>query len=299
MRPNILKISAVQLLLVLLVFAGCEKNVTVDIPRASEELVVEGYIEAGGSPVLVLSRTLPFFGTIHTNGFIQNTVTGAVVIVSDGSVTDTLSQVPGYGVYYSGAIIGQTGKTYTLHIDVEGKTLTASTFMPAPVPLDSVWWKVDGNRDSLGFVWAHLTDPDTLGNAYRWFAKRINVYTYGELKGQVKDTTFYAPEGGSVFEDKFINGKSFDLSFLRGHAPYSQKEDDTNDEAFFYKRGDTIVVKFSTIDRNHFEFWRTEETQVSNNGNPFASPAPVTSNIHGGLGIWGAYNSTYDTVFAQ
>lgn len=293
-------IGVILFLIVVILLNSCEKNISVEVPHVESEVVVEGYIEAGGHPLVLLSNSLPFFGTISTNQLdqLQSTIQGATITVSNGIVTDTLQQIPGFGVYYSLNIVGEAGKTYLLKIKSGEKTLTASTFIPPAIPLDSVWFKVDGNRDSLGYAWAHLTDPDTLGNCYRWFAQRINHYTYGDLIGHEKDTAMVTPRG-SVFDDKFINGRSFDLAFDRGKFPNSTKEDDNNDEEGFFKRGDTIVVKFCTIDRAHFEFWRTEETQVGNNGNPFGSPAPVTSNIKGGLGIWGGYNATYDTIIAH
>jgi hypothetical protein len=284
--------------LVLILLTGCEKNVTVDIPGAEPLVVIEGYIETGKNPILVLSKTLPFFGTINTSTVFQQTLQGALVIVDDGMIIDTLDQLAGIGVYTSNRITGEELKTYKLRVEVEGKVLTAVTHIPAAITLDSVWFKVNGNRDSLGFAWAHLTDPDTLGNHYRWFAQRINKYTYGKNIGEVKDSILIAPSG-SVFEDKFINGKSFDLGYQRGNFSNSTKEDDINEEKYFYKRGDTIVIKFCTLDRAHFEFWRTEETQVQNNGNPFGSPAPVIGNIEGGLGIWGGYACTFDTIIAR
>ena len=280
------------------IFTACEKNVTVDIPMVESAIVVEGYIEAGKNPYVILSNTLPFFGTVNTLNLEQYTIKGATVTITNGSRVDTLKDYFNVGVYFTTALTGEAGKSYDLRILVNGKVLTASTYIPQPLHLDSTWFKVDGNRDSLGFVWAHLTDPDTLGNCYRWFAWRINHYTYGVEAGDQKDTSFIAPRG-SVFDDKFINGKSFDFGYNRGSYPSSQKEDDNNDERGFFKRGDTIVVKFCTIDRAHFEFWRTEETQAGNNGNPFGSPAPVLGNIQGGLGIWGGYNATYDTIIAR
>ena len=281
-----------------LVLASCEKNVTVKIPVASEEFVVEGKIESGQPPYVILSRTLPFFGEINTNDILLNTVQGATVIVTDGITTDTLDQIPGLGLYTNNLMHGVPGTTYKLTIHVEGKTLTASTSIPYPVSLDSVWWKVDGNRDSLGYAWAHLTDPDTLGNCYQWFAMRINHYTYGDRIGQQKDTAFISPRG-AVFEDKFINNKSFDFGIERGSFQFSNNEDDYDEEAYLFKRGDTIVVKFCSIDRTTFEFWRTEQTQVENNGNPFGSPAPITGNIEGGLGTWGGFAPAFDTIIAQ
>lgn len=280
-------------------FNSCEKNVTVNIPKSEELTVVEGYIETGTSPIILLTKSLPFFGEINVNNILQNSVLGATVIIDNGTIVDTLIQIPGYGVYTTTQMVGEIGKTYKLTVYSEGHTLTSVTSIPNPVPLDSTWWKVDGQRDSLGFVWGHLSDPDTLGNCYRFFAKRINHYTFGDDIGRQKDSIFYPALGGSVFEDRYINGKSFDINFARSSSANSTKADDDNDERIFFKRGDTIIVKFCTIDRSHFEFWRTEESQVNSNGNPFGSPQPVHSNIEGGLGVWGGYSTSYDTVIAQ
>ena len=292
------QIGVITLISAIFLFPSCEKNITVDIPVVSTQIVVEGYVEAGKNPGVLLSNTLPFFGSVNTLNLQQYTIKGAIVTVDNGTMVDTLRDFFNIGVYFSTTMLGESGKTYSLRVLVNGKVLTATTMIPNPVHLDSTWFKVDGNRDSLGYAWAHLSDPDTLGNCYRWFARRINHYTYGTDTGKEKDTNFVTPRG-SVFDDKFINGKSFDFGYDRGKFPNSQKDDDNNDERGFFKRGDTIVIKFCTIDRAHFEFWRTEETQAGNNGNPFGSPAPVLSNINGGLGIWGGYNATYDTIIAR
>ncbi len=290
----------IYLLLIVVTLLSCEKNVTVDIPKASTEIIVEGKIEIDTIPFVVLSHTLPFFGEITTSEIFLNSISGATVVVDDGTTRDTLVQIfPDQGIY-AGHIHGVAGRTYSLTVVAEGKTIHAITNIPYPVKLDSLWWKADGNRDSLGFAWAHLTDPDTLGNCYQWYAQRINHYTYGDDIGKQKDSTFIAAPGSS-FEDKFINTKSFDFSYARGRFSFSEKEDDELDgeESFYFKRGDTIIVKFCSIDRATFEFWRTEETQVQSNGNPFGSPAPITSNIDGGLGIWAGYAPSYDTIIAR
>jgi hypothetical protein len=271
---------------------SCEKNITVDLPEAEQKIVVEGYIEPGEKAVVMLTRSASFFAPVDSASLLSYLVLNAFVTVSDGVTTDTLLPAldTNYYVpllYKSQTLLGQAGKTYTLTVVADGKTVTSVTTIPQPVPLDSVWFKIQEGRDTLGYAWAHLTDPDTIGNCYRWFAKRLH-----------KDKRFLPPPG-SVFEDKFINGKSFDFAYNRGTEPNSTAADDTNDERGFFKRGDTIAIKFCAIDRTHFEFWRLEIIQEQNNGNPFASPAPIPTNINGGLGIWGGYSSTYDTIIAQ
>lgn len=276
---------------VVLTLLACERNITVDLPVPEQKIVVEGYIENGQNAIVTLTKTAAFFAPVDSASLISYLVLDAVVTVSDGINTeqlmltiDTSQYIP--FVYKSQTLTGQEGKTYTLTVVADGKTLTAVTTIPNAVALDSVWYKEQEGRDSLGFAWAHLTDPDTLGNCYRWFAKRMG-----------KDKRFLAPLG-SVFEDKFINGKSFDFAYNRGYEPNTYSDEDENIRGYF-SQGDTIAVKFCSIDRAHFDFWRIQEVQVSNNGNPFAAPAPIPSNINGGLGIWGGYAATFDTIIAQ
>lgn len=281
------------ILILIVLFSSCEKDITVDLPQPEEQLVIEGYIEPGQPPYVLISKTAPYFSSFDENSLLQYVVKNAKVTVQcvEDNVTDTLFQViadTGY-FYVSFGMIGQAGKTYNLRVVTEdGKVATATTRIEQPIPLDSIWFKIQEGKDSLGFVWAHLTDPDTLGNNYRWFAKRIG-----------KDSSFIAPIG-SVFEDKFINGKSFDFAYNRGSVPNSTAADDTSEvENGFFKTGDVIVVKFCTISNASFKFWRSAETQSSNIGNPFASITPLVSNIEGGIGIWEGYSPSLDTVIAQ
>ena len=290
MKPAAIFFKSAMLIAVF-AFVSCERNITVDLPVPEQKIVVEGYIESGEKAIVTLTKSAAFFAPVDSASLLSYLVTDAVVTVSDGTTSeqlaltiDTSQYIP--LVYKSQVLTGQEGKTYTLTVVVGEKTITAITTIPYAVPLDSVWYKEQEGRDSLGFAWAHLTDPDTLGNCYRWFAKRLG-----------KDKRFLAPIG-SVFEDKFINGKSFDFAYNRGVEPNTY-DDEEEEVRGYFSQGDTIAVKFCALDRAHFDFWRIEEVQVSNNGNPFAAPAPIPSNINGGLGIWGGYASAYDTIIAQ
>ncbi len=276
-----------------LLLSSCEKNITVDLPHSGSQLVVEGYIEDGQYPYIILTRSAGFFSPIDSASLISLVVDSALVTVDNGTFTDTLHFVIDplkfpYVFYRAQVMKGEIGKTYDLKVVTnDGQVLTSRTSISQPIPLDSTWFKIQEGQDSLGFAWAHLTDPDTNGNCYRWQAMRAT-----------KDSYFIAPNG-SVFEDRFINGKSFDFGYSRGKVPNSTAEDDNNEEEGFFKDGDTIYVKFSTIDYANFLFWRSAETQSSTNGNPFSSPAPLQGNITGGLGCWGGYGVTYDTIYAK
>ncbi len=282
--------------------SSCEKNIDLDLPAIDQKVVVEGYVENGLPPYVILSRTEPYFDPIGQNTINNLPVRGASVYISNGIDTVKLTEIDttvngvSLGGFYVAldsvtflpTMLGTPGTTYHLNILTNsGEQVSASALLPLPVPLDSTWFKVQEDLDSLGWAWARLTDPDTLGNAYRWFAKRLN-----------KDDFFIAPLG-SIFEDRFINGRSFNFPYNRGEVQNSEAEEDNNDEAGYYKKGDTIVVKFCTIDFATYEFWRDAENQVSSNGSPFAVPSNVKSNIIGGRGLFATYTASYDTIIAN
>lgn len=292
MKKNYTSLTLLASILTVIFLSSCEKDITVDLPQAAPQYIVEGYVETGKLPYVLLSKTTPYFAAFDSTSLYNYVVKGATVIISDGITTDTLielSQDIGYFYFtLDSNLKGVVGRTYSLKVITPDSTiLTAETSILQPLQLDSTWFKIQEGKDSLGYVWARMSDPDTLGNSYRWFAKR-----------HTKDKQFIAPIG-SVFDDKFINGKTFDFAYNRGEVPNSRAEDDLNEEKGFFKDGDTIDVKFCTITQASFKFWRMAESQSSSNGSPFSSPAVLPSNINGGVGIFEGYSPTIYTVIAK
>jgi hypothetical protein len=269
------------LFFVLALFLSCTKDIDVKIPDFEQKLVVEGSIEPGQKPTVILTWTAPYFGEQNYSNIQQFFVSNAIVTVSDGTITDTLTAaLPGiFPIYAAQNLTGIAGKTYSLKIEVNGKVYTSSTKIPAPVPLDSLYFSLEIG-DSLGFIKSKFKEPDELGNNYRWFTQRVG-----------KDQTFL-PQFGSTTDDKFINGKEFEFIFSRGSAPNSQAEEDQNIERGYFKKGDSVLVKFCTIGPKEFRYFRSYYQNLSSNGNPFSAPATLESNIEGGgIGLWCGYGS--------
>jgi Domain of unknown function (DUF4249) len=299
----------------ILLLTSCEKDIDIDLPDADKKIIVEGAIEQNGPPFVILTKSIGFFAPTDVNTLQSLYVHNAVVTVSNGTNTVQLtelctsqlpqSQLPAiadligvslenlklfnYCLYTTTdpTIYGEIGKTYQLLIQSEGTVLTSSTQIPPLVFMDSYWYKDQPGFDEYGYLWFNLNDPPQLGNAYRMFTKR---------KG--KDSRFI-PAHGSVFDDNFINGLDFDAFVFRGQEPNSLEIEDNNETSEYYQQGDTIIIKFCSIDQGHFQFWNSFEIAAFNNGNPFAAPATIKTNINGnGLGVWGGYGVTYDTLVA-
>lgn len=268
----------------LMVIAACKKNIDLEIPDYVQMLVVEGRIEAGQQASVYLSYTAPYFGNVTTD-LEDLAVKDAFVTVSDGTVTDTLKDPFGKGYFYfADNMQGEAGKTYHLTIQLNGKTYTSSTTIWPQVKLDSLWFKVLRD-DSLGFIYAHLSEPGHTKDHYRWLAMRI-----------AEDKDFIAPLG-SAFDDKFINGKSFDFAYDRGVDQNST----TSEDLGFFAINDQVVVKFCTIGEAEFRFFRSYDANQISNGNPFAAPYNLESNIEGEnvLGVWCGYNPWTDTLICK
>lgn len=308
---------------------SCEKNVELEIPREENVLVVEGRIETDQPPYVILTRSTGYFEPADLNTFLNTFVHDAAVTVTTDSGVFILEElclndipkeikplasaflglsadevagnsyclytVPVAQLLSGNFLKGVAGKTYKLTVETDNQTYFSSVKIPERVALDSAWFRTEGEDSLFGFAWAHLTDPDTLGNAYRWLAKRISHGSYGEMK----DNTFIPPFN-SVFDDRFINGKSFEFAYDRGNKPSEEGVEMPDEKQHFFKVNDTIVVKFCTIEKMVFEFIRKYETEIWNNGNPFAAPATLPANISGGaIGLWAGYGVTYDTIIAK
>src|ERR1051325_2057458 len=194
-------------------FSSCEKEITVDLPQPKQKIVVEGHVETGQKPYVILTDNQGYFDPVDSFTVYNSIIQTGFVTISDGFTTDTLTLTVDFNylpplVYKAHNMVGVVGRTYHLTVVAHGKTLTATTTIPQPVPLDSLWFKLYSTaNDSLGFVWARMTEPAGFGNAYRWMAKRLH-----------KDATFI-PQIGSELDDKFIDGQTFDFAFNRGEAP--------------------------------------------------------------------------------
>lgn len=267
--------------------SACEDSLELDVQDYESSLVVEGWIEAGGFPVVVLTKSANYFSTIDSVALRQLVATRAKVTVSDGEQEEILTlkkndlYFPPY-LYQGTEIKGEAGKTYHLTIELAGKKYEATTSIPAAVALDSLWFQLTAGQDSLGLMYGRFSDHGDTEDYYRVFTRRKN-----------KDSKFI-PIYLSAIGDKYFNGQSFTFSLLRGAESLSDVKDD-----IYFRLGDTVQVKMCAMDRAHFDFWRTLERELYVTGNPFSSSGnEVISNISGkALGVWGGYNpSTYQLI---
>ncbi len=304
------EMNKIQYILAALLFLGlyaCETQFTPDDSEYEPEVVVEGYIEAGDRPTppyVILTRSQPYFSELNINNFEELFIHNAEMTVSDGDQTVSLTEIClndltpeqqetlagflgtssdslglNFCVYtdLTFSMIGQVGKSYELNIETEGEVLEAVTTIPPLSEIDSLIFDPipDPDNDTLQELTGAFSDPAGTANYYRYFTA---VNEEGLLPGL-----------SSVVDDKIFDGQSFEFPIPK--AQRRTEEIDPFTYGYFLE-GDTVVVKWCAIDQAHFDFWNTLEFNAANQG-PFASYTRITSNVDGGLGIWGGYAAKY------
>ena len=294
-------------------YFSCETEFVPEINNEPPEIVVEGFFEAGeraSSPIVILTYSTPFFSEINVAGFDDLFVHDASVSVSDGTQKVILEELclqdlppdllevlaPEFGfdpdslevnicIYFdlSQSIIGESGKTYDLEIEVDDHFLTATTSIPEHTPLENPrFFDVPGiPNDTLRELRVFIQDRPGEANYYRYFTERNNE-------------GFIAPFT-SVYDDIFFDGDYFEFPVPKAE----QSDAEFNIETFgYYIVGDTMTIKQCSIDEAHYRFWSTLEFNAANQG-PFSAYTRVESNVNGGLGVWGAYNASYHTLVVE
>jgi hypothetical protein len=290
--------------MILIGVSSCEEPYTPDTFESEQEYVVEGYVEVGeeSNPVFVIvSRSIPFLSTINPEKFATLFVNDAEVTVNDGDKTVSLipvclSQIPEelkeevYAVLgfnpdstsvdlclYAdllGLIKKEYNRRYDLTVRVSDKTITATTTVPQLVPLTNLRWTDPPGipSDTLARLWVTLEDPPGVANFYRYFTAQGG----GSL----------IPPFNSAIDDPLFDGMKFEFPLQRAQR---RGEGNFDPDSFgLFMRGDSVHIKWCAIDKEHFDFWNTRDFSA-NSGGPFASYTRISSNINGGLGIWGGY----------
>ncbi len=286
-----------------LIYSGCSEPFE-PITDATQPLVVEGYVESGKGSLptyVIITRALPFITEIGPDQINELFVNGADVKVSDGEKTVQLTELcledlpPDLKLVVAESLnlnatdlqlnicayvdildqlLREEGRSYDLKIEVGEETLTASTTIPPYIPLYNIRFDEPPGEPSAEFarLYATIDDPEGVKNYYRY-------------KSAENDGPLITPFT-SVVNDVFYDGQSFEFPLNKAE---NLEEEVPFDEFGLFSRGDSITLKWMSIDKAHFDFWNTRDFSANSAG-PFASYTRIKGNVAGALGIWGGYS---------
>ena len=258
------------------------------IPQVNpSEMVVEGWIEDGEAPVVMLTASLkPNTEYTCLDSLSNHIIKRAKVTLSDGDTTVLMYSkrdkryLPPY-IYTTGWISGKAGKTYSLKIEYNGDTINASTTIPEAEPVAGVRAVPVEGSDSLFTIVVSLNNKAGANKFYR-------IFTMVEGEDSRYVSSFpSAIEGATLKENAEITitrGKTLD------HLEFATQ----------FKKGSTVRVKVSTCEEATCRFWMAIDDLTTLGNTPFFpmydNPA---SNIKGGLGYWAGYGASVSTLVVK
>ena len=270
----------------LLLLLSCTDE-SIDLPEDESQLVVEGWIEDGGFPVVLLTRSLPVSSQFQQADDLSDyLVRWAKVTVSDGTSSVVLTgkydqgYYPPY-IYTSTQIRGQAGKRYTLTAEYRHFKATASTTVPAPPDSCSFSIEKCAGSDTLYQIKAAFTDQPSQKNYYQFFS-RVGTATRQYLAcymGSIDDTVLSGPAVVTVYRGHELQVKKY--------SPY-------------FSLNDTVMVKFAQVDETSFRVWDSYTKSLSLSGNMFLTTSSnMFSNVSGGYGYWCGYGAITKAIVVR
>lgn len=251
---------------------SCEREIDLNLEDQSGNIVIEANVTDQAGPYTVRITKSVSFTQSNTYPGVEN----AQVTLSDNlGQTENLQHI-GNGIYQASSFQGQSGRTYTLKVQTDGKEYTSQSKMPEAVEfqgLEQDSFMVAGETSYT--LLPIFVDPPALGNRY--------LFTYFVNDNPKK----YFSE----FSDNVNNGAP-------NQRPLILPNDD-EDGAVKVKVGDKITVKMQCIDDAVYTFY-SALLQLSGGGGGGVTPTNPPSNIsNGALGYFSAHTVSVKTIVIE
>jgi hypothetical protein len=253
---------------------SCQDVIDIELDEADKQYVIEGSVLEGTDYISVrVTQSGNFFDTQP-----ETTIDNAQVKVTMPDNTEILLNSIGGGYYRADGLTITTSSTYKLRVEVAGKTFTSSTYMPAPVAIDSLATAPQNNPfsppgDSVQYD-VFMLYQDVIGENYY----RMNTW----VNNKYLDTA----DEIMLIDDKLTDGNPIVIPIF----------------VTSFDLGDTVEVELQSIDAATYKYFTTFVSIASSGaGSPFsAAPANPETNIEGGaLGIFAAYTSSKKVIVVE
>ncbi|TAH26684.1 MAG: DUF4249 domain-containing protein [Cytophagales bacterium] len=261
---------------------SCRKAQEIDIvlPSYSNKLMVECYLEPGQGYRLLLTESVSYL-----EPEIARPVFDALVTITYKNKMDTLllnnlllnisDSVKVYNFINSKVVVPEDYESeFQLYIkDNKGRVVTGTTKIAPKLNLDSAKVMLENGERS---VFAYIDDDQDKLLHYRFM-----VFT-GSNKGS--ETQSSITDNQQLKFSPFIFGNKEQIIFKSKSDFFLDKDG---------KLINQVAIRAMVINKDYYDFLTSVRNAKSANGNPFAQPASILSNINGGVGIFTGFSPVY------
>ena len=261
----------------LLALTNCSKlqnDINVPLPTYSAELVLECYLEAGKVPSLAVTTSVPQVPPDVTVTLTMPNGTPVPLAFNPNykALVDTAAGEKFHSHIGRDALVARPGDVFKIDVrDTQGRHITGTTTMLAPIPIDSVEYKFNDKTGTnrKAYFLTNFRDPASPDDCYRLQLHKGRPTAKNLLK---------SPEVDMSVQDRLLNGQPFVLG-----------------TSYRFNPGDTVTATLYHTDLAYFQFRQSVRDARQANGNPFAQPSGIYSNVQGGVGIFTVLSGTNAT----
>lgn len=276
--------------LLILALASCEKNIEVKVPKHESKLALYSVNKPGETFTATVSKSV---GILDYNPNVDLHVTNAFVrLLDNGLVVDTLVYDPTEQQYKSD-VLAEMGHAYTLQATAdETGTAYAMAGFTNNVGLSNIERiqnaKVNQNGEPMDELVVTFSDPPASSDYYRVSFTFGGMTFYGCV--QSNDPSIENPSddlagesclsaSGIYLSDNLFNGQQKSLHMFVDHYML---------EPYIDEFGNIIhaTLRFEYLSEDYFRYLKTYDFAQWNDGNPFAEPTNVYSNVNNGFGVF-------------
>lgn len=278
---NSIFISFSFCILISLLSCNLEKEVDIDLPEYTSEVVVECYLEPGQPYRLLLTRSAGYFDALPTSDdavadILEEEAT--VTIEHKGNVVE-LANTFDFSFFITGKIANYVAteivpadfdSDFNLEITTkDGRQITGTTRIMPFVPIDSLVVEFGPSPgDTMARVLTYFTDDTDTENYYR---RMFHIGTLDSLEQEFALDDRFVDDGTVVF------GTNYD-----------------------YAQGDTLIASLFHITVDYHDYLNSVINSVFGNGNPFGQASTIVSNVKGdGIGIFTGFSLDRKQVIVE
>ncbi len=247
--------------------------------EAEPQMVVEGWIDDGGYPIVMLSQIIPVSNKeIQIDDLKDYVITLGKVTISDGENEIVLTgkknnnYFPPY-IYTTNKMRGEAGKTYHLTAEYKNFYATATTTIPPKVEIEKIIAENNNGKYSISAV---INDNPDEKNYYKFFIQIAD-----------RDLNYLSSNHAVIDDSNYTFPCSIPIGIGKSSFYYKENSD------YDISEKDRILIKFAQIDSVSYNFWNDYKNIVELGQNSFSRySSSIRSNISGGLGYWAGYGAT-------
>lgn len=264
--------NALIIILILAVFSACnlEKEVDLNLPEYERELVVECWLEPGKPYRLSLTESVGYFDTLSLP-----IISDATVYIVHNGDTVNIPAIPSLdeGRIFNYTAFENVPADYNsdFHIfvqDTKGRIVTGTTQILPPPVINRLEYEFNDKDSAL--VRCRFQDDPATADYYLFVLHENSLDKRRELSFELTDRL-----GGG-------GGNEILVSTL-----------------YFRQRGDTAIVSLYHVTQEVYDYIQSGSSAEDANGNPFAPPTSVLSNVTGGIGIFAGLPLDRDSIIIQ